>query len=61
MRSWELKGYRDQMQNEDQFAPGRWNTYICFELLIVKSTLDDIHFVFGLKNWPPSRQIRCKT
>ena len=49
------------MQNEDQFEPGRWNTRICFELLIVKSTLDDIHFVFGLKNWPPSRQIRCKT
>ena len=34
---------RDQILNEDQFEPGQWNTYICFELLIVKITVDDIH------------------
>ena len=32
---------RDQILNEDQFEPGQWNTYICFELLIVKITVDE--------------------
>ena len=40
---------RDQILNKDQFEPGQWNTYICFELLTVKITLDDIHLnVFAL-------------